>query len=227
MTAQSAEPLHNSGRSGDEITVRSFLRPATGIGTMSYLLITYGVLRGYIKHPLWFMLSTFATLPGFRKSVPEDFSGKWAEPAIVTAWMYNRLKNKIGREKAFELLRAAFLPAALAVFGANFKIVESPRTFENMIRFHEIALQGLFSNANEEVVDQTSSRFEYRCLSCGYVDLFKCLGVPELGPMFCSVDNVFYNSYAPNKVTFSRGGPGRTLAEGAPYCSFIYENHAE
>ena len=113
-----------------------------------------------MRHPLWFLVSALASVPGFRRSVSKDFSEKWADPAVLTAWMYIRLKNKIGAKKAFELLHAAFLPAALAVFGATFKIVESPRTFENMIGFHEMALQGLFSNAKEDVVERTSSRFE-------------------------------------------------------------------
>ena len=227
MIVGNAERPGNAGWGGEEDMGRTSLRSAGGMGALSYLFIVYGVLRGYLRHPLWFLVSALASVPGFRRSVSKDFSEKWADPAVLTAWMYIRLKNKIGAKKAFELLRAAFLPAALAVFGATFKIVESPRTFENMIGFHEMALQGLFSNAKEDVVERTSSRFEYRCSSCGYVDLFRYLGVPELAPMFCSVDNVFYNSYAPNEVTFSRGGLGKTLAEGAPYCAFIYENHAE
>ena len=173
------------------------------------------------------MLTTLVTLPGFKRSIVKDFSEKWVESAAVAAWMYIRLKNKIGGEKAFEVLKAVFLPTALSVFGVNFRIVESPRTFENLIRFHEISLQGLFSNAKEKVIEQSNSRFEYKCTSCGYVELFKYLGVPELGPIFCSVDNIFYNSYLPNRVTFSRGGLSKTLAEGSPYCTFIYENHAE
>jgi hypothetical protein len=205
---------------------QTFMKPSARMSTMSFLLITYGVLRGYLRHPLWFMLSTLAGLPKFKRGIARDFSKKWVDSAAIAAWMYIRLKEKIGAEKAFELLRAAFLPSALAAFGINFRTVESLRTFEDLIRFHELSLQGLFSNAKEEVIEHTDSRFEYRCTSCGYVDLFKYLGIAELAPMFCSADNAFYNCYLPNKVTFSRGGPTNTLAEGAPYCTFIYENHS-
>ncbi len=147
--------------------------------------------------------------------------------ASLPAWMYIRLKNTVGGPKAFELLRAAFLPASIAVFGVTFRVVESPRTFENMVQFHEEARKGLFSNAEEEVLEHTDLCFVYRCTSCGYVDFFKYLGISELTPMFCSADNAFYNSYAPNQVTFSRGGSANMIAEGAPHCTFIYENHGK
>jgi len=206
---------------------QTFMKSSASPSLMSSLIITYGALRTYLRHPLWFMMSTLVTLPGFKRGIAKEFSEKWVQSATLAAWIYIRLKTKIGSEKAFELMRAIFLPTALAVFGVNFRIVESPRTFENLILFHESLLQGLFSNAKEEVIEQSHSRFEYQCTSCGYVALFKYLGVPELSPIFCSVDNVFYNSYLPNKVTFSRGGVSKTLAEGASHCTFIYENHAD
>jgi hypothetical protein len=206
---------------------RSFIKSAPDISTFSCLILVYGILRGYLRHALWFMLTTLATLPGFRKGIKKHFPHEWAMTASLPAWMYIRLKNKVGGPKAFELLRAAFLPVSMALFGVTFRVVESPRTFDNMVQFHEMARKGLFSNAEEETVEYTDSRFEYRCTSCGYVDLFKYLGVPELTPMFCSADNAFYNSYAPNQVTFSRGGPGNMISEGATHCTFIYEKHGQ
>ena len=96
-----------------------------------------------------------------------------------------------------------------------------------MVHLHEMSRKGLFTDSKEEVVQHDRLRFEYRCVSCGYGDLFQHLPIPELTPMFCSADNGFYNSYAPNEVTFARGGPANTLAEGAPHCTFIYENHSQ
>jgi hypothetical protein len=206
---------------------QALVKSSPNMSFTSGFMIMYGALRTYLRHPLWFIVTTLATLTKFRRDVKKDFPQEWVNSACLPAWMYIRLKNKVGAHEAFEIVRAAFLPAILAIYGTGFRIVESPRTFENMVHFHEMSRKGLFTHSEEEVILHDHLRFEYRCTYCGYVDLFRHLAIPELTPMFCSADNAFYNSYAPNQVTFSRGGPANTLADGAPYCTFIYENHCE
>ncbi len=204
---------------------RKLIKSSPNMSFTSGFMIMYGVLRIYLRHPLWFTLTTLATLPRFTRDIKKDFPQEWVTSACLPAWMYIRLKNRVGSQEAFEIVRAAFLPAILIIYGTSFRIVESPRTFENMVHFHEMSRKGLFTHSEEDVVQHDHLRFEYRCTSCGYVDLFQHLAIPELTPMFCSADNAFYNSYAPNQVTFTRGGPANTLAEGARHCTFIYENH--
>jgi hypothetical protein len=204
---------------------QTLVKSTPSMSFTSGLMIMYGVLRIYLRHPLWFILTTLATLSKFRTDIKKDFPQEWVSSACLTAWMYIRLKNKMEAHEAFEVVRAAVLPAILAIFGTSFRIAESPRTFENLVYFHEMSRKGLFTHSKEEVVQHDHLRYEYRCTSCGYVDLFQHLAIPELTPLFCSADNAFYNSYAPNEVTFTRGGPGNTIAEGAPHCTFIYDNH--
>lgn len=47
--------------------------------------------------------------------------------------MYKRSKDRIGQEKAYEIVRACTLPIGLALQQGDFRSVEAPRTFENLV----------------------------------------------------------------------------------------------
>jgi hypothetical protein len=49
--------------------------------------------------------------------------------------MTMRLKERIGEEKAYEVVQALVIPVGLAVQHANFRCVEARRTFENLITY--------------------------------------------------------------------------------------------
>ena len=49
------------------------------------------------------------------------------------------------------------------------------------------------------------------------------LGIPELSEPFCTLDNALYNAYLPNEKIFHRGGKGKTIEKGHPFCQFIHE----
>jgi hypothetical protein len=204
---------------------KSILRPAASLSSFSALLIVYGILRAYLRRPARFMATTMASTGKFRKMAPSSFPEELVRPVSLFAWSYMRLKTSIGREKALEVMRAVFIPALYATFSVAFRTTEIPRTFENLVKLHEFARKNLFSTAKEEVVEMDGKRYEYRSISCGYVDLFSAVGIPELTPVLCAVDHAFYNAYLPSLVTFSRLGISNTLAEGAPFCTFSYENN--
>jgi hypothetical protein len=201
------------------------LRPTASLSNFSALLIVYGILRAYLRRPAWFMLTTMATAGKFKKMAPSFFPEELVRAISLFAWSYMRLKTNIGQAKALEVMRAAFIPTLYAIFSVAFRTTEIPRTFENLVKLHEFSRKNLFSTAKEEVVEMGDKRYEYRSVSCGYVDLFSAVGIPELTPILCAVDNAFYNAYLPNRVTFSRLGISNTLAEGAPFCTFSYENN--
>jgi len=71
-----------------------------------------------------------------------------------------------------------------------------------------------------EVTDETDSRYRFIVKNCVFKSVYERFGYPELLEALCSVDNALYNTYAPDLVTFTRGGARRTIARGNATCDF-------
>lgn len=56
-----------------------------------------------------------------------------------------------------------------------------------------------------------------------YHELATSLGIPEITPIVCQIDNAGFNSYLPDAVIFHRDGPGHRISDGASECRFIWE----
>jgi hypothetical protein len=172
------------------------------------------------------VVQTLLTLGRFKRTLPSDVSKEFAETVALEAWMYLRLKEKLGQDKAFALMRAVIIPVAMVWSGAGFRIVEAPRTYENIIRFHEMLYEKMLTeDGNLKIDERSDSRYMYRNFFCPWNDLFRKLGIPELTEPYCAIDNGLYNTYLPGEIIFHRGGVNRTIARGAPYCQYIYEHH--
>lgn len=190
-------------------------------------LILLGVLKGYLKNPLWFLIRSKISFRTFKKKIDSDLPADFIETAGFLAWLYLRLKERVGQEDAFEILRAAVLTSGLAVQQATFRNVESGRTFENLKRFQQQANREGSTRLNTmEIVEASERRYEFRVTRCLFYELFDGLGVPELTTIFCSIDNAIFNSYLPEKLVFHRNGIDKTLVSGNSYCEFVIENRA-
>jgi hypothetical protein len=195
-------------------------------GQPNKALMVLGVLQGYLQNPFWFLLGTLLTLPKFKKSLPKELEKDFVDVTALQTWMYLRLKERIGQEKAYEVIRAVVIPAGLAVQQGTMRTVEAPRTFENFIVFHEReSRQGLTRCTKMEVLEHSENRYEWQILNCGFYDFFSKIGVPELTKLMCEVDNAIYNTYLPDELTFHRNGVGNRIADGAKTCHFILERH--
>jgi len=189
-------------------------------------LIALGVLKGYIRNPLGFLVGAVLTLPRFKKRIPSHFPDEFVKSVALQTWMYIRLKEKVGQERAFEIIRAISLPAGLATTQANFKAVEMPRTFENLIANQQRNnRQGSTSWNRMEIVEQSEHKYEFRVVYCMFHDFYTQMGVPKLTTIGCTFDNIFFNSYLPEEVTFHRNGIGNRIADGVPACHFVLEHH--
>lgn|GEM_PF-613146 len=199
-------------------------RPAK-FSNLSKTIMTYGILREYLKHPAWFLFWTAVTLPRLKKKLPADVPKDFAKTLTLEAWMYMRLKKKIGQDKALALMRAVIVPTALAWYGAGFRLVEAPRSYENIIKFHEVVHKKMIEEDGNLIIDERKEdRYSYRNTFCPWYDLLRKLGIPELTDSYCAIDNGLYNTYLPNEIIFHRGGLGKTIASGAPFCQYIYEH---
>jgi len=189
-------------------------------------LMALGILHGYITHPLFFLLTTILTLPQFKHRIPQEFPKEFVRTAALQTWLYIRLKKKTGKEKAYEIVRALIIPIGLSVQQSNFRTVEAPRTFENLLRYQQRTNREGPTRWNElEVIEQSGERYEFRVKNCLFHDFFTRMGVPELTALMCAVDNAIFNTYLPEEITFHRHGVGNRIADGALECRFVCEYH--
>jgi len=195
-------------------------------GKANRALMALGILQGYIKNPLGFLLSTILTMPRFKKQLPEGFPKEFIDFTALQTWMYIRLKKRIGESAAYEIVRALVLPIGLAIQQGNFRNVEAPRTFENLKNYQQRTNREGPTRWNEmEIIEESDRKYEFRVHTCMFHEFYTQIGIPEFTRLMCEVDNAIFNSYLPEEVTFHRNGIGNRMADGAPACHFVVEQH--
>jgi len=188
-------------------------------------LILLGVLKGYINNPIVFIVKSKVLFKKYRKNIDIDLPKDFIDSTSFIAWIYIRLKEKIGQEKAFEIIRVSILTTGIAIQQANFRNVEVVRSFENLIKYQQKAnVEGSTKLNTMKIIEQTEKKYEFRITRCVFLDLFTYLKVPELTSIMCSIDNAIFNSYLPEKIIFHRNGMNRTMLQGNAYCEFVIEN---
>lgn len=193
---------------------------------VSSSLILLGVLKGYIKHPLWFLMRSKIAFKTYKKQVQIELPNDFIDTAGFIACIYTRLRSKIGQEKAFEIIRASVLTSGLAVQQASFKNVEEKRTLKHLIKYQQKTNREGTTRLNTmEVIEASEHRYEFRITRCLFHELFTHLKVPELTSIFCSIDNAIFNTYLPEELTFHRNGLNNTFVQGNKYCEFVIENN--
>ena len=183
-------------------------------------LIVYGVIKGYIKKPVRFMLGTIFSYPRFIKKFGDKYPKDFLKSAAFMPHLYNRLQKRLNKEDAYEVTRAVFLTSALAVMQANFRFVEAERNFHNLVKYQQkTCAEGVTRNNKMEIIEQTDNRYRFKVTKCMFFKFFTEIEMPELTNIMCTVDNIVFNSYLPNNIVFKRG-VGATMADGAKYCEF-------
>lgn len=183
-------------------------------------LVIYGIIKGYVKNPIRFMLGTLITFPKFSKRIKLDLPKDFINSNAFIVHLYRRLQKRISKDKAFEITRAAVLCSALSVMQANFRNVESSRNFENLITYQQKAKEEGATKLNSmRIIRQTENCYEYCVTKCMFFEFYNYMNTPELTKIMCSADNAIFNTYLPNEIVFERG-IGKTMPEGAKECYF-------
>jgi hypothetical protein len=179
------------------------------------------LLSNELRHPRVFMARCLLTLARFKKTIDPRFPAELVDLAALPIWVYLNLSRRIGREKAFEIMRVAILTGGVAQWSLAYATTTRPRTWENLCDLElEVNKTGPTRWNTLEVVARTDRRFQVKITRCLYHELTTSLGVPELTKVVCQIDNAAFNSYLPDEVLFNRRGPGHRIADGAPECSF-------
>jgi L-2-amino-thiazoline-4-carboxylic acid hydrolase-like protein len=70
-----------------------------------------------------------------------------------------------------------------------------------------------------EVLRQTDREYDFNVTRCRYAELYRALGIPELGTLLsCNRDFALGSGFNP-RMTLTRT---QTIMDGAPYCDFRY-----
>jgi hypothetical protein len=71
-----------------------------------------------------------------------------------------------------------------------------------------------------DVIEQTAERFSFNVTRCRYAEMYRALGIPEVGALLsCNRDFSLVEGFNP-AVTLTRT---QTVMEGAPHCDFRFE----
>lgn len=177
-----------------------------------------------LRFPRWFLLTRKLTLNRFKKTINPRFPRELIDLAALQAWVYLSLKKKIGQPKAFEIMRVALLTGGTAAQNLQFDTVHKERNFRNFTDSEvENNRTGLVRWNKMEVVARTDFRFELKITRCMFHEFATDLGIPEMTPIVCQIDNAMFNSYLPDEMSFDRGGVGRRIADGNHECNFVWE----
>ena len=177
-----------------------------------------------MRFPIFFLLRCKLTVHRLKRKIDPRFPQELIDLAALPLWVYINLKRKIGQQQAFEIMRIAILTGGVAQWNFAYRAAERERTFENLCDAEiEVNQTGPTRWNRLEVVERSERRFEVKITRCVYHELFVAVGVPELIPVVCQIDNAPFNSYLPDKVAFTRGGPNHRIADGKKECNFIWE----
>lgn len=187
------------------------------------------LLDGEIEDPQSFLTGCKETFSKCEEMAKDKFPLDLIRFIGMPLWMYINMKEKLGQEKAFEIIKAGMLVGGVAIQTMLFDPVQHPRSFKMFIE-RELTINASGSTKwNElEVIDRTDKRFELTVNKCMFHELTTHLGIPEVTPIICQVDNALFNSYLPDEVHFHRAGQKRRIADGSKDgCHFVWDNISE
>lgn len=137
--------------------------------------------------------------------------------ARIVAPLLDALGKEFGRERVIEIARQVIIDVArqqgqalCAALGDN-----------SLPAFAQSTDAWKMDNALEiEVLESNDQRYAFNVTRCRYSEMYRALGIPELGAVFsCNRDASLIEGFNP-QVSFTRT---QTLMQGASYCDFRYE----
>lgn len=137
--------------------------------------------------------------------------------ARIIAPMVDALGAEFGRERVLQIVRDTIVRIAREQ-GAERAAATGNTSLTAFAGTGSAWRQG---NALEiEVLAQDDIRYEYNVTRCRYAEMYRALGIPELGFMLsCNRDFSLIEGFNPD-VALART---QTIMQGAPFCDFRYK----
>ncbi len=136
--------------------------------------------------------------------------------ARILAPLLEALGEEFGRDRVREVARQAIIRIAREQ-GAQLAQAQGGCTLA-----HLAASLGNWQKGDAlqlQVLEQTEDRFSFHVTRCRYAEMYRELGIPELGKILsCNRDFSLVEGFNP-QIELTRT---QTIMEGAPYCDFQY-----
>jgi len=114
-------------------------------------------------------------------------------------------------------MRVALLTGGTATQNLQFDTVHKERDFQN---FSE--LDAWFAGTRWKSSNARRGASKSRSRAACY-EFAVSMGIPEMTPVVCQIDNAMFNSYLPGEMMFDRGLLGGRIADGKRECNFVWE----
>lgn len=136
--------------------------------------------------------------------------------ARIVAPLLERMGEEFGHDRVIELAREVVVSVAKTQ-GAE---MAGALGGNNMATFAGSLDNWTKGGALEiDVIEQTEDVFAFNVTRCRYAEMYKALGIPELGALFsCNRDGTMVEGFNPD-ITFERT---QTIMGGADHCDFRY-----
>jgi hypothetical protein len=148
------------------------------------------------------------------------------KPYSLVAMLYLKLKKKLGKDKAFKIMREIIVPVGCNQQNELLNSIEirDNSSLNRLMSFNNLMDKKGATQFNiRRYVQQNDNICHFKINRCVYKDFFDSAGTPELTGYFCEVDKEFFPAAFP-KLKVHRGSSWmNTLAYGRTECDFIFE----
>ncbi len=136
--------------------------------------------------------------------------------ARILAPLLEALGEEFGRERVLKVARQAIIRIAREQ-GANLAreqggcgLAQFAASLENWKKGDALEI---------DVLEQTGERFSFNVTRCRYAEMYRALGIPELGAVLsCNRDFSLVEGFNP-EIQLTRT---QTIMDGTPFCDFRY-----
>ena len=136
--------------------------------------------------------------------------------ARILAPLLEALGNEFGRERVLEIARQTIIEVARQQ-GAQLAQNTGGNDLEHLAASLDAWKQD--DALQIDVLEQSEDRFAFNVTRCRYAEMYRLLGIPELGALLsCNRDWALIQGFNPD-VRLERT---QTIMEGAPFCDFRY-----
>jgi hypothetical protein len=135
--------------------------------------------------------------------------------------LYQTLKSGEGTEgQALQLAELAFHEWGMASRQTMTRVGRLPFFYWLLRVTAKPMMRRNFPEEGWEIkwVEISSEQTSFNMRSCFYLQVLEDYGVPELAPLYCSVDDAIYEGVSP----YVKWARKRTLARGDEYCDFRF-----
>lgn len=156
----------------------------------------------------------------------KDSESDLAKRISISVSIYLNLSDKVGGEKAFEIIRRILVPIGTNEQLENLKSwnISHKKGMDKLLAFYEfMGKGGVGKFVQRMIIEKNHSNLSYEVRDCFFSRFYKEAGTPELTQLFCEVDREFFPKAFPD-FEFHRGSSWEnTLAYGKDHCKFIFE----